>query len=277
MIKTGRINDIKRFTIDDNRSLSNLGLSVNKRTLEATTDLHWHEYFEIELILKGSGLHHQNNTTQPFGAGNICFLTPIDFHQVEPLEPLEIINITFNDAWIPSEFLTLFMNKQELSVAKLSDETFEYLKSITVKLNDEFSQDKAYRAFYMKNLINCILCELVHIFPTIVDSSAKDTSNVIRRTLTYLYCNFRNSPSLHEVAEVAGLCDNYFSEVFSKSTGQTFNRFLNDLKLQYAHDLLLHSQKSVTEICFLSGFNSMTHFQREFKKKYNCTPSNKKW
>lgn len=275
-MKPKYFNELERYSINDDRSLSTLGLQVSERNLPEATALHWHEYFEIELILKGKASHHQNDNTCILEAGSLCFLTPIDFHQIEPIEPLEVINITFNDSWIPSEFLTLFMNKQQSSVISLSSENFEYIKSISKKLCDEFSQNRQHRLFYIKNLMNCLLSELAYIFPALIEYPAENKSNIIRRALTYLYCNFRNSPNLHEVAQVAGLCDNYFSEVFRKAIGQTYNRFLNDLKLQYSYDLLLHSEKSVTEICFLSGFNSMAHFQREFKKKYNCTPSEKR-
>lgn len=269
-------NKIQRYTVDEDKTFATIGLKTNEKTLHEATALHWHEFFEIELILSGKGFHHQNDTTDVIEQGFLCFLTPMDFHQVEPIESLEVINLTFNDAWIPSEFLTLFLNKQQFSVTKLTEDTFEYFKIVFKKLCDEFSQNREHRAFYIKNLINCILTELVYVLQPTPDCIYEDNSNMIRRALTYLYCNFRNSPNLHEVAEVAGLCDNYFSEVFRKSTGQTFNRFLNNLKLQYAYDLLLHTKKSITEICFASGFNSMTHFQREFKKKYHCTPSEKR-
>ncbi len=268
-------NELKRYSVDVNDSLATIGLNMDLKEFSKITELHWHDFFEIEMVTGGTALHHQNNETKEIRPGSLCFLTPTEIHQVEPLESYKSINITFNDSWIPSDFLTLIMYKEQ-SVLYLSPDSFEFLKAVSKKMLEEFNQENPHRLIYLKNLINCILSEITRYLPPKNELSSKKELDVIRQALTYLYCNFRNSPSLHDVAKIAGLSDNYFSEVFHKATKQTYNRFLNDLKLQYAYNLVLHSDKSITDICFLSGFNSMTHFQREFKAKYRCSPSEKR-
>ena len=66
------------------------------------------------------------------------------------------------------------------------------------------------------------------------------------------------------------LSENYFCDLFHKVMGQKYNRYLNDLKLKYAYNLVVSSDASVTDICFASGFESLSHFQKEFRTRYGC-------
>lgn len=267
------VKDIVRYFVEDSQTFSKLNLNVSKKELDITTKLHWHDFFEIEFILKGKAVHHLNDATGIIETGNVCVLTPIDFHQIETIEPLEIINITFKDSWIPTELIPLFMSTRQFINIHFSGEKFEYIKLLANRLLEEFSQNKEYRVFYMQSLLNCIFSEIAYASPISIENQDEYKSDIIKHVLIYLYGNFRSNPDLHSIAKLTGLCDNYFCEVFRKATGQTYNRFLNNLKLQYAHDVLIHSNKSITDVCFSSGFNSMTHFQREFKNKYRLTPS----
>ena len=259
------------YSVDD--AFSKIGLNISKKVLSISTALHWHEYCEIELILEGKMIHHLNNSSSIVEAGNIYLLTPADFHQIEPLGPLKVMNITFKESLIPTEFLDVFMGKRQAVNIQLSQDTFEYLTVITEKIYEEFRRERAHSTCYIKSLLNCLFAEISYAYPVSNESYKEYMSDPIRRALMYIYCNFRDNPSLHNVAEVSGLCDNYFSETFHKATGEKFNRFLNNVKLQYAYDILINSDKPITEICFSSGFDSMTHFQREFKAKYLFSPS----
>lgn len=258
------------YSVDD--AFSKIGLNISKKVLSISTALHWHEYCEIELILEGKMIHHLNNSSSIVEAGNIYLLTPADFHQIEPLEPLKVMNITFKESLIPTEFLDVFMGKRQAVNIQLSQDTFEYLTVITEKIYEEFRRERAHSTCYIKSLLNCLFAEISYAYPVSNEINTDHMSDPIRRALMYIYCNFRDNPSLHNVAEVSGLCDNYFSETFHKATGEKFNRFLNNVKLQYAYDMLINTDNPITEICFSSGFNSMTHFQREFKAKYLFSP-----
>lgn len=255
-----------------NDEFSKIGLNVTEKVFSIPTAQHWHEYCEIELILEGKMIHHLNNSSSIVEAGNIYLLTPADFHKIEPLEPIRLMNIAFKESLIPTEFLNVFMGKRQAINIQLSQDTFEYLTVITEKLLKEFRRERIHRTCYIKSLLNCLFAEISYAYPVSNEINTDHMSDPIRRALMYIYCNFRDNPSLHNVAEVSGLCDNYFSETFHKATGEKFNRFLNNVKLQYAYDMLINTDNPITEICFSSGFNSMTHFQREFKAKYLFSP-----
>ena len=63
-----------------------------------------------------------------------------------------------------------------------------------------------------------------------------------------------------------------FRSYFKRCKGMTFSRFVTEYRLNTACELLKHSQKQVSEICFAVGFNDVPHFNRIFKKLKGVTP-----
>ncbi|NJK93443.1 MAG: helix-turn-helix domain-containing protein [Blastochloris sp.] len=74
------------------------------------------------------------------------------------------------------------------------------------------------------------------------------------------------------VARECAVSSGHLSRLFHQSTGLTFREYVVRLRAEHAHDLLRHSKKSVTEIAFESGFQSISQFHRMFRRIYRCTP-----
>lgn len=55
--------------------------------------------------------------------------------------------------------------------------------------------------------------------------------------------------------------------MFRKYTGKTYSEYLTELKLDYSKKLLLTTDLSITDICFSSGFSSVSNFLKAFKQK----------
>ena len=61
-------------------------------------------------------------------------------------------------------------------------------------------------------------------------------------------------------------------QMFHQETGMSFFQYLNDFRLESCAAQLKRTSKSVTEIAFENGFDNISYFIRQFKKKYSCTP-----
>ena len=85
--------------------------------------------------------------------------------------------------------------------------------------------------------------------------------------------HFKENPTLAEVASYSGFNPNYFSQKFKETVGKTYIDYLVDLKVSYAKKLLMSSNMSITDICFSSGFTSISNFMRVFKNKYGMSPN----
>jgi AraC-like DNA-binding protein len=100
----------------------------------------------------------------------------------------------------------------------------------------------------------------------------KDTSR-INNVYHFLMQHFSRDILLDEVAAVANMAPTAFCRYFKEHTGKTFSLFLNELRIKHACNLLLHPDKSISEICYECGYNNLTNFNKFFKKIVQKTPS----
>ena len=78
--------------------------------------------------------------------------------------------------------------------------------------------------------------------------------------------NFKNNISLTEMADIVSMTVPAFCRYFKKSTGKTFTKLVNEYRVVHATKLLQENQTSITDICYESGFNNFSHFNKLFKE-----------
>jgi AraC-like DNA-binding protein len=78
---------------------------------------------------------------------------------------------------------------------------------------------------------------------------------------------------LEEVADIANICPTAFCRYFKKHTGKTFSSFLNEIRIGHACRLLLTEDITISGASLESGFNNLSHFNDQFKRVMNITPS----
>lgn len=90
----------------------------------------------------------------------------------------------------------------------------------------------------------------------------------------YITKNFQNHISLEDIANEVNMTPPSFCRYLKKVTGKTFTSLVNEYRIVHASKLLTEKPTSITEICYLSGFNNFSHFNKLFKKKTGWSPSN---
>lgn len=88
----------------------------------------------------------------------------------------------------------------------------------------------------------------------------------------YLLNHCDTNETLDELAARFYISKSYISRIFKEVTGFTINEYQNMSRVQQAKHLLLHSDSSVTEISEQLGFESITYFERVFKKHADISP-----
>ena len=91
--------------------------------------------------------------------------------------------------------------------------------------------------------------------------------------MDYIFAHYARELSLEEVAEHLGMKPTYFSRVFKQATGRCFIEFVNRLRISKSCELLADGDKPVTDVCFESGFNNISNFNRRFQQLKGMTPS----
>lgn len=110
-----------------------------------------------------------------------------------------------------------------------------------------------------------------------VGEHLKENENVrmhrrIGLAIRYIHDHHTEAIGRDEVAKAASLSPAYFGFLFTKVTGLTFTEYLQRLRADYAAKNLERTDETITRIAFDSGFNSLTHFNRVFRKFYDCSP-----
>ena len=75
-----------------------------------------------------------------------------------------------------------------------------------------------------------------------------------------------------DVAEMAGISKDYFSRIFRSVTGLNYSKWLNLIRLEKAAELLADKDMTLTEIAMLSGFQSISSFNRVFHTEKGMSP-----
>ncbi len=100
----------------------------------------------------------------------------------------------------------------------------------------------------------------------------KIKSSAVLRAKEYIQEHFTKDVSLGQVAKAVDMNMFYFCKRFKKAAGITFTEYLSHLRIENAKLLLLNRDLRVNEIAFAVGFQSLTHFNRVFKKRVGNSP-----
>jgi AraC family transcriptional regulator len=95
----------------------------------------------------------------------------------------------------------------------------------------------------------------------------------LRRVIDYLQSSFAEEISLDGLALVAGLSPNYFLHAFKQTTGRTPHRYLTELRIAKACELLHNPYSSIADISLAVGFSSQSHLTTVFRRFMKTTPA----
>ncbi len=248
-------------------ALAQGGLTVAKRTVSQPVRLHLHEYYELEIILEGTGTQDLNGTIYPLGPGTVYFLTPIDFHSVEPRGDLRLANLSFDESMLTPQLRLLFTNRRQNFIFESDPD----LRTLMELLLEEAARADGYSPACQRGLLELILYHIARG----VERSAfpQPATGQLRSAMQYLFCHFREDITLPALARQCGYTPTYFSRVFHQCCGESFVDFLGALRLNYAKTLLLSTGLSVTEVAEKSGFGSPSSFHRLFKQRLGLSPA----
>ena len=98
-------------------------------------------------------------------------------------------------------------------------------------------------------------------------------SRRVLKVKNFIAKNYMDEIRLSTLADIAGMSPSAFSRFFKLHTGRNLSEYIIEMRLGYASRMLVDTAKSISEISFNSGFNNLSNFNRIFKKKKGCSPS----
>ena len=105
-----------------------------------------------------------------------------------------------------------------------------------------------------------------------METEVKDNDR-INVVFNHVKTNFKEDISLEEIADLVSMTVPSFCRYFKKITNKTFTQFVNEYRLVHASKLLAEQPMSITQVCYDSGFNNFSHFNKSFKAFTGQNPS----
>lgn len=230
---------------------------------------HWHDYYEFEILLEGACLHSFGNSTHSLKRGSAYLITPIESHGIEFTSDSVVLNFRFNIDFFPShiaEFISTLTN----ATAEFNEDEMKYITERIEKVYKE----KFNSVFYLE-ITQSILTEIIILFfrKLSIEKTSQISMPLVQQATNYIKKNFRSDLSLKAISRELSVTPKHLGSVFKQKMNINFNDYLNNLRLNYACNLLLSSDLSIKEIAYNSGYNSEQYFIYIFKKYIRLTPS----
>jgi len=98
-------------------------------------------------------------------------------------------------------------------------------------------------------------------------------SRRVLKVKDYINKNYMDEIRLATLADLVGMTPTSFSRFFHQHTGKSLSEYIIDIRLGYATRELVDTTTSIKEISFCCGFNNLSNFNRIFRSRKGCSPS----
>ena len=129
--------------------------------------------------------------------------------------------------------------------------------------------DKIFDMDYLDRIIGYLADELCRISSGIAGANR----DIITKMLGYIEKNSNQDLKLESIAELFGYNSTYLGKIFKKATGESFNTYLDRLRIKKAETLLAERSLKVYEICERVGYRNLNYFYKKFKSYAGTSPS----
>lgn len=281
--------------VDDRRIIHEITPLMGKDVLyiadrhkkEFTYPIHNHSVYELNFVENAKGVRRiVGDSQEVIGDYDLCLITSPDLEHV--WEQNECHSDDIREITVQFDFSmsdeTLFGRNPYASITRMMQAAKKGLSfplQAIMKVYgmlDTLSSVKD--GFYAVQQFLTILYELSRCenARTLASSSyakvtVEDDSRRILKVKNFISKNYMDELRLPELASLAGMSSSAFSRFFKLHTGRNISEYIIDLRLGYAARMLVDTAKSISEIGFDCGFNNLSNFNRIFKKKKGCSPS----
>ncbi|TAH03218.1 MAG: AraC family transcriptional regulator [Sphingobacteriales bacterium] len=250
----------------------------------------WHYHAEVELvhIVKGTGTQFIGSSIYHFKSGDLILVGSNLPHywkcddiyfQNQPNLNVEAKVVHFLEDFLGRKFLDLEENKALKDLYIKAQQGI--LLTGTTKNKVIELIDRLLIAKDMDRIL--ILLQILNLIANSTDNDFLLTNKAInnfnlqeakRINAIYQYSleNFAAKIRLDKIAEVANISTNSFCRYFKTITKKTFSQYLIEVRVQNACKLLVENKLTISEVCYASGFNNFSNFNRFFKQITGASP-----
>ena len=247
---------------------------------------HHHKEFELHLIVSTSGKMFVGDYIGSFQPGNLVltgphlphnWITHQDEKKAFPIRDrvVQFTSKMFEDSYeiFPeTKAVTELLTKAQYGIEFFGIDLDE-VEKVFMDVRDAEGLERLSHFFLLMDKLvkwgNYRLLNTLQI-ESYADEEVIDKINIV---VNYLSKYYNEDIELSDAANLLKMNTSYFSRFFHKTTGNRFSDFLNRLRISRACELLIRTNKNISEIGYEVGYNNLSNFNRRFSKFKNMSPS----
>ena len=275
---------LEKIIVKDDESFF---IGIFQDNLEKST-WHYHNNFEVSFITEGSGKRIVADSIEEFQPGDLAFIGRNLPHvwiadkeaKTTSNRTLEMVFLQFTPNVLPPQLLIL---PEFIHVNRALDLSERGIQIIGHTLNEvsEIMLQLPYLKGFDRMLNFFKMMDIIGKSKTNIQLASKEylklrftTGNKrIEAIHEYLMNNYREEVDLKRLAMLVNMAEGSLCRFFKMNMGITVFEYLNQIKTEFACKLLMDEDLSITEVCLDSGFNNLSHFNKQFKKTTGVPPS----
>ncbi len=273
------------------KSLESLNQSYIVKTLKEPhfdPNWHFHPHFQLFTVIEGTGTRFIGDDIRHFEAGDTVFLGPnmphlwrsdrAYFERDSTLQTQGIV-VYFTEDFLGKDFFEkpeMYDLKQLLIKSRQGLEIQNDLKQVMVRGLTELETMSGFDGV-LKLLSMLHTLAQSHDYQFITSINYENTHKIseterMRLVHEYVMKHYKEKISLSEVAALANMAEAAFCRYFKSRTNKTFSDFVSEIRIGQACKLLMDTKMSIAQVCYESGFNTVSNFNCQFKAMKGTTP-----
>lgn len=248
---------------------------------------HYHNNFEISFITEGSGKRIVADSIEEFQPGDLVFLgrniphvwIADKEHGTWTSRTLEMVFLQFTSEVLSQQMLCLPEFKNVAKAISMSERGIQIVGQTLNEVSELLLQMPYLKGFERMTQFLTIL-DIIGRSDSILYLATKDYLKTKFTTLNkriamvheFLMNNYRGEVDLKALAEMTNMAEGSLCRFFKQHIGMTVFEYLNKIKVEFACKLLMDPDLSILDVCLDSGFNNLSHFNKQFKKATGLPP-----
>ena len=260
---------------------------ADRRKKEFTYPIHNHEVFELNFVEHAAGVRRiVGDSNEVISDYDLVLITSPDLEHVWEQntctsDDIREITVQFYLDLSDDGFLSRNPFHSLRKMLKEARKGLSFPMDAILRVYQQLDTLSSVKdGFYAVMQFLTILYELSHCegARTLATSSyakveVESDSRRVLKVKNYIAKNYMDEIRLNTLADIAGMSPSAFSRFFKLHTGRNLSDYIIEMRLGYASRMLVDTARSIAEISFQSGFNNLSNFNRIFKKKKGCSPS----
>ena len=250
-------------------------------------NLHWHDFFELEMVLEGEAVHVLNGVSYHVQPGSLYLLTPADLHTLiatpnaDPNAELTVLNLSFLNSIVSDTSFTEVQTLPPPLTATAKDKDFDDLLYLMQMMFEAKWKRGPYTDDVLRHLFLSFIFRFLRLYRLQSNTEKQADMEIhgnrelmyIQNAIAYIRYNFRDPDiSIKKIAAEVCLSSNYFGIIFKKHMGETCLSYLKKQRMNFANALLQNSNLTIAEIAEKCGYSNVPYFISDFRNTYGMPP-----